>query len=102
MAGAKGVGAVTSGAMEFVSGLIQQDETVETLYAEISKALSDQQKRFLIVIDDIDRLSPEEALLIFRLVKSVGRLPNVIYLLVYDRDLAESVIADRYPSEGPH
>ena len=88
--------------MEFLSGLIHQDETVETLYAEISKALVEKQKRFLIVIDDIDRLSPEEALLIFRLVKSVGRLPNVIYLLVYDRDLAESIIAERYPSEGPH
>ena len=102
MTGAKGVGAVTSGSMEFLSGLIHQDETVETLYAEISKALVEKQKRFLIVIDDIDRLSPEEALLIFRLVKSVGRLPNVIYLLVYDRDLAESIIAERYPSEGPH
>ena len=88
--------------MGWLSGLIQQEETVEKLHAELSKALSDQKKRFLIVIDDIDRLSPDEALLIFRLVKSVGRLPNVIYLLVYDRDLAESIIAERYPSEGPH
>ena len=88
MAGAAGVGAVASGAMGWASELIQQDETVEKLHAELRKALADQNKRFLIVIDDIDRLSPDEALLIFRLVKSVGYLPNVIYLLAYDRNLS--------------
>jgi predicted KAP-like P-loop ATPase len=65
-------------------------------------ALADQQKRFLIVIDDIDRLAPDEALLVFRLVKSVGRLPNVIYLLVFDRQLADAVVTQKYPSEGPN
>lgn len=53
-------------------------------------------------IDDIDRLTPNEALLVFRLVKSVGRLPNVMYLLVFDRELAEKAVAEMYPSEGPH
>ena len=51
---------------------------------------------------DIDRLTPNEAILIFRLVKSVGRLPNVMYLLVFDRELAEKAVAEVYPSEGPH
>jgi len=64
--------------------------------------LEKQNKRFLVVIDDIDRLSPDEALLIFRLVKSVGFLPNIIYLLVYDRQLAEKIVSGRFPSEGPH
>jgi hypothetical protein len=101
-AGAGGIGSAAGGAMEWLSGLIQQDESVEKLHGELSKALADQKKRFLIVIDDIDRLSPDEALLIFRLVKSVGRLPNVLYLLVYDRQLAEKIVSERYPSEGPH
>lgn len=102
LAGAAGVGSVAAGAMNWLSGLIQQDDTVEKLHAELSKALADQKKRFLIVIDDIDRLAPDEALLIFRLVKSVGRLPNVIYLLVFDRALAEAIVAEKYPTEGPH
>lgn len=101
-AGAGGIGAAAGGAMEWLGSLIQQDESVEKLHGELSKALSEQNKRFLIVIDDIDRLSPDEALLIFRLVKSVGRLPNVLYLLVYDRQLAEKIVSERYPSEGPH
>ncbi|KYH03517.1 P-loop NTPase fold protein [Bradyrhizobium sp. DOA1] len=101
LAGASGAGTMAAGAMKWASGLIKLDDSVEKLYAEISKALSDQDRRFLIVIDDIDRLSPDEALLIFRLVKSVGRLPNVIYLLVFDRPLAEAIVKQKYPSEGP-
>lgn len=104
---AEAAGAVISGGiaekgMEWLAGLIEQNESVEALHTELSKALREQNKRFLIVIDDIDRLSPDEALLIFRLVKSVGRLPNVMYLLVYDRSLAERIVSERYPSEGPH
>ncbi|AIO87314.1 P-loop NTPase fold protein [Burkholderia pseudomallei] len=101
-AGAVIAGGIAEKGMEWLAGLIEEDETVEALHAELAKALREQKKRFLIVIDDIDRLSPDEALLIFRLVKSVGRLPNVMYLLVYDRPLAERIVSDRYPSEGPH
>jgi predicted KAP-like P-loop ATPase len=102
LAGGGGAGNVVGSAMDWLGGLIQQEESVEKLHGELSKALADQPRRFLIVIDDIDRLSPDEALLIFRLVKSVGRLPNVMYLLVYDRQLAEKIVSDRFPSEGPH
>ena len=85
-----------------IGQFIAQDETVEKLHGELSKALKNGSRRYLVVIDDIDRLSPDEAILIFRLVKSVGELPNVIYLLAYDRQLAEKIVTERYPSEGPH
>ena len=80
----------------------RQEEPVEKLYKEIFDALQTGSNRYLIIIDDIDRLSPDEAILIFRLVKSVGGLPNVMYLLAYDRQLADKIVAERYPSEGPH
>ena len=79
-----------------------EPESVEALYEEVMTQLRKKKQRFLIVIDDIDRLSPDEALQMFRLVKSVGRLPNVIYLLALDRALAEKIVAERYPSEGAH
>ena len=97
-----GAGSIASAAMKAVGDFISQDKTVEKLHGELSKALKDGSKRYLIVIDDIDRLSPDEALLIFRLVKSVGALPKVFYLLAYDRHLAEKIVTERYPSEGPH
>lgn len=100
--GGPGTGTIASTVMKAIASLIKQDETVEKLHRELSKALTDGSKRYLVVIDDIDRLSPDEAILVFRLVKSVGELPNIIYLLAYDRQLAEKIVTERYPSEGPH
>lgn len=91
-------GAFTSFAKRF----FPDEDTVETNFRKLSNALALRDERILIIIDDIDRLSSDEAIAIFRLVKSIGRLPNVMYLLVFDRVLAESAIEERYPSEGPH
>jgi predicted KAP-like P-loop ATPase len=101
-AGAAGAGAIASGVMGWLGGMIEDGESVEKLHKELSAALADQKKRFVVLIDDIDRLAPDEALAMFRMVKSVGRLPNVIYVLSFDRELAERVVAERFPSEGPH
>lgn len=100
--GASGTGAIASGVMDWLGGMIEDGESVEKLHRELSEALTGQTKRFVVLIDDIDRLAPDEALAMFRMVKSVGRLPNVIYVLSFDRELAERVVAERFPSEGPH
>lgn len=101
-AGAAGAGAIASGVMGWLGGMIEDGESVDKLHTDLGAALAKQTKRFVVMIDDIDRLAPDEALAMFRMVKSVGRLPNVIYVLSFDRELAERVVAERFPSEGPH
>lgn len=86
----------------FASKFFPDGQSVEEQFVKLAKALEDQSYRFLIIIDDIDRLDPQEAMAIFRMVKSVGRLPNVMYLLVYDRELADRIVKELHPSEGPH
>jgi predicted KAP-like P-loop ATPase len=95
-------GAFASGSASFAKNFFPDGETLEKTFHKLAKILEKDNRRFLVIIDDIDRLSPDEALAIFRLVKSVGHLPNVMYLLVYDRTLADKAVAERYPSEGPH
>ncbi len=95
-------GVFTKSATSILEGFIQSDTGAEALQKQVSEALKNQAQRFLVIIDDLDRLSPEEALVVFRLVKSVGRLPNVCYLLAYDRDVLEKAVTERYPSEGAH
>ncbi len=59
---------------------------------ELAKSLRELGHRFVITIDDVDRLEPREAIEILRLVRSVVDLPNVIYLLCYDsKILAHSI-----------
>jgi predicted KAP-like P-loop ATPase len=94
--------ALIPGASKFMSAFFPDGKTVEKTFKNLSKVLEEENRRFLIIIDDIDRLSPEEAIAVFRLVKSFGQLPNVMYLLVFDRLLADGAVQERYPSEGPH
>lgn len=95
-------GGLIGGAFNFAKRFFPEGETLEATFIKLSQALEKEDRRFLIIIDDIDRLEPEEVIAIFRLVKSVGRLPNVMYFLVFDRCLAERIVNDKYPSEGPH
>ncbi len=93
---------LVGGLFDVAKRLFPDEEPLETVFRELSKVLESENRRFLVIIDDMDRLSSEEALAIFRLIKSVGRLPNVMYLVVFDRQLAEQAINEKYPSEGPH
>ena len=94
--------ALTGAFSSFAKRFFPDGGTVETNFRKLFESLEKKNQRILIVIDDIDRLSSDEAIAIFRMVKSIGRLPNVMYLLVFDRDLAEKAIEEKYPSEGPH
>jgi predicted KAP-like P-loop ATPase len=98
---APGLGEVISNAAGLFGRLTGATRTVDQEHQLVATALAAQKKRFLVIIDDIDRLNPDDALTMFRLVKSVGRLPNVIYLLAYDRAIAERIVSARFPSEGP-
>ncbi|WP_168429454.1 MULTISPECIES: KAP family P-loop NTPase fold protein [unclassified Microbacterium] len=53
-------------------------------------------KRVLIVCDDIDRLDSAELLEFLKVVRLLGRFPNVHYLVAYDADTVEDLLA----SEG--
>ena len=55
--------------------------------------------KFLIIIDDLDRLYPNEVLAIFRIIKSVGFLPNIMFLLAFDKGIVDKTIAKYYPEE---
>lgn len=61
-------------------------DTSDDIKNKLKEKLSKREKKLLIIIDDIDRLQPDEIKNIFRLIKSTADFPNVIYLLAFDRD----------------
>jgi len=60
-----------------------QSET--ELKESISTRIRDLNARFIVLIDDLDRLEPHQAVEVVRLVRSVADFPNVAYVLCYDR-----------------
>lgn len=65
---------------------------VPALKVAITKILLEANQRILIIIDDIDRLTPDETRQLFTVIKALADFPNVIYLLAFDREVAANAI----------
>lgn len=63
------------------------DPPLSELKEKLVSALEALGHRFIITIDDVDRLEPAEALEVLRLARSVADFPNVTYLLCFDGDV---------------
>ena len=87
----KWFGKIVKAAGEFV-GKEPAVPALSELKDKLVSSLRDLGHRFVITIDDVDRLEPAEVIEMLRLVRSVVDLPNVIYLLCYHSDtLANSI-----------
>ena len=83
-------------------------ESIEELLSSLHKELEqkdakESKKRILIVLDDLDRLDSTEVLAMFRLIKTFGNLPNIMFLLVYDNDIVSAIVDKHFPeSKGKY
>ncbi|WP_322024360.1 P-loop NTPase fold protein [Burkholderia sp. BCC1977] len=59
---------------------------------DVIAALQELDRPIVVVVDDLDRLTPDEIKAVFRTIKAVADFPRVAYLLAYDRNvIAESL-----------
>lgn len=77
-----------------------QQSTLDDKRRELASSLRKRATPLLVVIDDIDRLTATEIQLIFRLVKANLDLPNVAYLLLFQRDIVERALEQLSPISG--
>ncbi len=97
-----GIGTLAGAGADNVDALIRDVGTLDALHDDLSSELEKAQKRILVVIDDIDRLSPPEVLQTFQLVKSLADFPYVMYILAYDESVVlraideDPAVARRY------
>lgn len=62
-------------------------------FGALAELLQTIDKRVLMVCDDIDRLDAVELLEFLKVVRLLGRFPNVHYLVAYDADTVEDLLA---------
>ncbi|WP_271554280.1 KAP family P-loop NTPase fold protein [Bradyrhizobium sp. CCBAU 45394] len=95
--GAVGLAATGFTSLGRLSGLFGNTEPLEKLKSEIVAGLKELQRtnpdiRFNVIIDDVDRLPPEEAVEILRMVQKVADFPCITYLICHDSNvLSEQV-----------
>lgn len=61
---------------------------------DLTKLLSERSSSLIVVMDDLDRLTSEQLRMVFQLVKANTEFPNVVFLLLFQRDLVEEKLND--------
>lgn len=64
----------------------------ESKFEELKESLEKHGKQIYIFIDDLDRLDAKEILDVFKLIRSTLSLPQLSYVLIYDKSHIESVL----------
>lgn len=80
---------------EFLSmkGVSDMGATTYDTYQRINDTLKDLNKRFIVFIDDLDRLSNKEVLQVLKLVRNTANFTNFIFIIALDKDyVLESLI----------
>ncbi len=79
------------------------DEPVKDLQDiknKIIKKMIDEDLKIIVSIDDIDRLSEEEIIAVFQLVKALADFPKTIYLLAFDYDVVVKALGKVQHGDG--
>ncbi len=80
-----------SGALSLGAHILD-NRSLETMIEDLSTHLLSIDCRLLVIVDDLDRLQPDELRQILTLVKTFGNLPNITHVLAYDRDIVNSAL----------
>ena len=84
-----GVGQLMRKAAELVE---DRSEDINVIKNEIKKILVTEKKRILVLIDDMDRLAPDELCQLLTVIKALADFPNTIYLLAFDSNVTSQSI----------
>lgn len=90
-----GWGDAAQGAGEALSSV-----SIDQLKERIGALLREENRRVVIVMDDIDRLDKAEIQAIFRLVKLTGDFQNTAYILAFDDQMVATAIGEKYASSS--
>ena len=67
---------------------------------KIVTKLSSDNTKIIVAIDDIDRLSEEEIIAVFQLVKALADFPNTVYILAFDYDVVINALSKVQHGDG--
>lgn len=80
--------------MKSIAGFLDErlklkEKSLASMKTAIVDELKNRERKLLVILDDIDRLSQDEAKLIFQLIKVNSDFPNTIFLVAFDRPVVE-------------
>ncbi len=73
---------------------------INDLKTDLGLLMAKLGKTVLVVVDDLDRLTPEEVRMVFQLVKANADFPSLVYLLLFQRDTVELALSRNDEVDG--
>lgn len=81
-----------NGVAEFAKETLPE-ESWDKAFERLSNAINEARSKVVVIIDDVDRLQPDEVVTLMKMVRLTGRFPRTNYLLSYDHDSLVNTLA---------
>lgn len=75
-----------------IANTAAKDPSVVQLRASIEDSLNATEHRFIVLVDDLDRLEPHQATEVLRLLKSVANFSSLTFVICYDRAVLSEAV----------
>jgi predicted KAP-like P-loop ATPase len=72
----------------------QNEQGLSDIRQELASLLSKRQSSVIVVMDDLDRLTSSQLRMVFQLIKANLEFPNIVFLLLFQRELVEEKLSD--------
>ncbi len=72
-----------------------EDDPLYEIKLQIEKILWRMNETIVITLDDIDRMEPEEIMIILKLVKLLSDFPKIIFILLLDEKRVSNIITKK-------
>lgn len=66
--------------------IFSNDDSITVLYQRLKISIEKSNKKIIVFIDDMDRMTGKEIFCLLKLVKVVANFPNTLYILSYNKD----------------
>ena len=71
------------------------NRSTKQMFEQLKDILRSQSVRYLILIDDLDRLGTEEIMRVIQLIRNIADFPNVVFIVAYDENYVLERIKDK-------
>lgn len=87
-------------AKEATERVEQRTKDLQESKNQIINKMMEESIKIIVSIDDIDRLSEEEIIAVFQLVKALADFPNTVYILAFDYDVVVRALSKVQHGDG--
>ena len=94
------VAKMLKGASKVGGQVLSEKKDLDTAKNKLNTILRNEKRKIVVLIDDIDRLTNPQIRDIFQLVKQVGDLPYITYILAMDREVVRRALAGIHDTDG--